>query len=301
MFTVKSIKVPTLNKTANPISKVTTFIPNNQHIIEQPVRWEYDVFLYEVSKDHIVHANVTQDQKSAHLKLKDGSERDIMLPNGYDHITLFMQHDVEVNIIPSETLFSPLDICLFSVQLIFLARFAIVDWASKSKAKQDALNEINKKRDKESIKKSARLITEVCVDASANTITCTNSNANSNIKTTKSDMEVMRNDLMMSMSGAVAEDIITGVYSGPVGTTNDITHLLRIGYQIVLNYDIFDTPEQINSFVIETYRQCRKLMRKNYICLIRLQKEFNKTKAIDTNVINSLKYDIICNIKDDKI
>ena len=136
MFTIKSIKLPILNKTS---PQIPTFVSNNQHIIELPSRWEYDIFLDEVSKDHIVHANVTQDQKSAHLRLIDGSEKDIMLPNGYDHISLFIQHDVEINIIPSETLFSPLDICLFFVQLIFLGRFALVDWATKNKAKHIAV------------------------------------------------------------------------------------------------------------------------------------------------------------------
>ena len=288
MFTVKTIKVPTIIKPLKSINQTNPIILNNQHI-DIPIRWEYDVFLDEVEKDHIIHANITQDQKTAHLKFIDGTEKDIMLPTGYDHVSFLIQHDIELNIIPSETLFSPLDICLFAIQLIFLARFVLVDWSSKNKAKQYSINEINKKREKISIQKSAQLITEVCVD----------SNSKSNIKSNKSDRELMRNDLMMSMSGAVAEDIITGVYSGPGGTNNDITHIMRIGYQIVLNYGIFETPEQINSFVIQTYRQCRILMRKNYICLRRLQKEFNKNKY-DTDIINSLKYDIICNIEDDK-
>jgi len=272
MFTVKSIKAPTLIKQ----TKIEKNFNNK--------RWEYDVFLDEVSNDRIVHANITQDQKTAHIKFIDGNEKDIMLPLGYDHVSFLIQHDVEVNIIPSETLFSPLDICLFTVQLIFLGRFVLVDWASKNKAKQDSINEINKKREKESIQKSAQIITEVCVD--------------SNIKTTKSDIEVMRNDLMMSMSGAVAEDIITGVYSDPVGPTNDITHILRIGYQIVLNYDIFETPEQINSFVIQTYKQCRILLRRNLKCLRRLQKEFLNKKP-DKNIIKALTSYVVCDIEDD--
>ena len=43
----------------------------------------------------------------------------------------------------------------------------------------------------------------------------------------------------------------------------DISHILQIGYQIVANYEILDTPDKINKFVSQTYRQCRIILKKN--------------------------------------
>ena len=60
------------------------------------------------------------------------------------------------------------------------------------------------------------------------------------------------------------------------------------------------TPEQINSFVIQTYRQCRVLLRRNSKCLRRLQKEFFNNKTHDTNILKSdvvLKIISLINIK----
>ena len=59
------------------------------------------------------------------------------------------------------------------------------------------------------------------------------------------------------------------------------------------------TPEQINSFVIQTYRQCRVLLRRNSKCLRRLQKEFFNNKTPDTNIIKTLTSDVVCNIEND--
>jgi len=263
------------------------------------LRWEYDVFLNEVEQHHIVHANITQDQKSAHLKFIDNTEREILLPNSYDNISYLLNNNVEVNIIQSETLLTPVDIFLIFMQLLFLIRFVSIDLSTKLKNKQ----ENDKKRDLKSLQQSAKIITEACCDThsninASNVSTALTASATSTASTaSNTEMEIMRNNVMVSMSGVIAEDMINGVFQSPTGPSNDISHILQIGYQIVANYQILDTPEQIHKFVYQTYRQCRIILKKNIKHLTRIQYEIkNKKKPLNEEEILLLTQDILCDL-----
>jgi len=271
-----------------PKVPIDVFSPNSKSTLVQapklpPIsRWEYDVFIDETVNDNVVHVDITQDQKSAHVRLLDGSERDIILPSGYDHISLFREHDVQVNVIQSESdiHISGIDVFLFVIQLAFLARFASVDWATKMKAREERDNKLQA----DSIQQSGKIITEVLVDSECQQSNCTG-------------MDIMRNNLMMSISGVVAEDIAAGVMSSSTAPTSSISHILRIGYQIVLNYEILETPEQINRFVLQTYRQCRIMLKRNIKYVKRVQEAILKSnKPLDTEQIRRLTEGISCDI-----
>jgi ATP-dependent Zn protease len=264
----------------------------NSLVVAPPLRWEYDVYLDEVAQHHILHANITQDQKSAHLKFIDNSEREILLPSGNDNISYLLKNDVEVNITQSETLLTPVDIFLIFMQLLFLVRFITIDLSTKLKNKQ----ENDKKRDLKSLQQSAKIITEACCDS----MPVEHLDADTKVETNKSsdtEMEMMRNNVMVSMSGVIAEDMINGVFQSPTGPSNDISHILQIGYKIVANYQILDTPEQIHNFVCQTYRQCRIMLKKNIKHLKHIQYEIkNKKKPLNEEEILLLTQDILCDL-----
>jgi len=297
MYKINPVVIPALNKNTLPIYQSITnktqtnsqddilvsnkiaILSINDQISAPSLRWEYDVFIDEVEKHHIVHVNVTQDQKSAHIKFIDNTEKDMLLPTGYDHISYLLQNDVQVNIIQSETLLSPIDIFLVFMQILFLVRFISIDLTAKLKNKQ----ENDKKRDRESIQQSAKIITQTCCNTLQSDQT--------------EQIETMRNNVMVSMSGMIAEDMLNGVFLSPTGPTNDISHILQIGYQIVANYEILDTPDKINKFVTQTYRQCRIILKKNIKQLRNIQCEIKKhKKPLNEDEINKLTADILCDL-----
>ena len=99
------------------------------------------------------------------------------------------------------------------------------------------------------------------------------------------------------MSGMIAEDMLNGVFLSPTGPTNDISHILQIGYQIVANYEILDTPDKINKFVSQTYRQCRIILKKNIKQLRNIQCEIKKhKKPLNEDEIHKLTADILCDL-----
>jgi hypothetical protein len=246
-----------------------------------PVRWEYDTFIKSVQEKQIVHADITQDQTTVHVTFTDSSERNIVLPTGYDHVSLLLQNEVQVNVLESQSsshaIFSPIDATLFCIQLAFVMRFIAVDWAKKQKAKQEA----EKQKEQDSIQQSGKIITEIMVG---------------NDNTNTSDIDSVRNKLMLSMSGLVADDLIAGIFrSSPA----DISNILRIGYNIVLNYEILETPEQINTFVFQTYRRCRVILKHNIKYLRQVQWALKwSQKPLGDEDIRKLVEGISCDINE---
>ena len=289
---IKIQEVSNVTPNVTPNETLSSFTLTNA----PSVRWEYDVFMDEVEQHHIVHANITQDQKTAHLKFIDNTEREILLPTGRDNISYLLNNDVQVNIIQSETLLTPVDIFLIVMQLLFLVRFISIDLSTKLKTKQ----ENDKKRDLKSLQQSAKIITEACCDTMPiehNDTTVDKGNNNNLLIATETEMELMRNNVMVSMSGVIAEDMINGVFQSPTGPTNDISHILQIGYQIAANYQILDTPDQIHNFVCQTYRQCRIMLKKNIKHLRHIQYEIKKNKKpLNEDEIILLTQDILCDL-----
>ena len=93
-------------------------------VVDIPV-WEYDVFLKEVAQHHVVHVDIRQDGKSAKVLFVDGTERDILLPDNYDHINYLMRYDVHISVNTNKnnvfSMFTPADMILFTMQLLLVA------------------------------------------------------------------------------------------------------------------------------------------------------------------------------------
>lgn len=185
---------------------VRTRIPNQVH-------WGYDTFVNEIYCDNISRVDIQQDQKLAHIFLKDGVEKEILLPTSQSHddIELLLQHEIPINIIPvpKAPSFSAIDIVLFIMQTIMLSRFVIIDWMTK---KNNTTQNTDKKPE--------------------------------NIATQQ------HNDLLITMGGTVAEDILTTSLTS-VPPTN-VGHVLRIGYQVAYN-----SQDSIDEFVGRTFRKYR--------------------------------------------
>ena len=210
-----------------------------------PLRWEYDTYVESVNDNAIQSAYITQDQKSVHVVFIDGSQRDMLLPNGYDHIGFMMQHNIQLQVTKSvgPSAFSIVDIMLFAVQAIVLSRLIFID-ANKKKADQDAMN------------KSGQIITSMFID-----------------DTISDAKQSLNNKLLMAMSGTIAQDLVSGVIRNTTGTNGDIVHIARMTYELIASYGIIDlqTTDEIDKFIRNCYRQSRYIVKRNFIYICRLK------------------------------
>ena len=208
-----------------------------------PLRWEYDTFLKEVESDNIERAEFPQDQKTVRVKFRDGSTRSMVLPTGYDHIGLMRAHDVQIKITQSvgPAAFSVVDIMLFAVQALVLIRFIVTE--ARRSRDDDAL--IKKKA---AIRESGEIISKIFAEGDV-----------SDAKTG------LHNQLLLTMSGTIAEDLITGVLKSTTGTNGDVGHVVRLCYELVARYGLIDlqTPEEIEGYIKMVYRQTRVLLKRN--------------------------------------
>lgn len=245
-----------------------------------PVRWEYDTFLESVNEDAIQAAEMPQDQKCVHVWFTDGSQRDMVLPIGYDHVGFLLSHHVQLHISKNvgPSAFSFVDIMLFTVQAIVLSRFVFID-ANKKKEKD---------KDKDAMRKSGEIISSMFIDDS-----------------TLDVKESLNNKLLMSMSGTIAQDLVSGVIRNTTGTNGDIVHIARMTYELIASYGIMDlqTHAQIDNFLKVCYRQARNIIRRNFIYVCRL-KEYIETYDMPPTSQSSLMEiveGISCKIKKNKM
>lgn len=241
-----------------------------------PVRWEYDTFLESVSDYAIESAEIPQDQKYIHVWFKDGSQRDLLLPASYDHIGFLMQHNVKVRVTKTSgpSAFSIVDIMLLTVQAIVLSRFVFID-ANKKKGDADAFT------------KSGQIITSMFIDES-----------------TADVKESLTNKLLMSMSGTIAQDLVSGVIRNTTGTNGDLVPIARMTYELIASYGIIDlqTTEQIDRFIKACYKRSRNIIKRNFIYVCRL-KEYILTydKTPSPAYIVDLVGGISCKLKKNKM
>lgn len=174
--------------------------------IDIPV-WEYDVFVNEVSQHHVVHVNLPQDGKSAHVTFVDGSERDILLPDNYDHISYLMRYNVHISISKNNVLsmFTTADIILFAMQLVLVGVMLQLSFS----ASRDERDE----RDGCDI----------------------DSNRSWNSKTINHTKSIT--PYIMSMSSLVGIDFVNGIIKGATGSYCDIAHVCSIMYTLYVKYD----------------------------------------------------------------
>ena len=88
-------------------------------------RWDYDVFVKDVSGLKIKRVEMSQDQHFADVLYFDGTTKSIDLPANHDHINLLLDNNVEISIHKKfgTSLFSTADVVLFVIQLVMLLRF----------------------------------------------------------------------------------------------------------------------------------------------------------------------------------
>ena len=83
-----------------------------------PPKTRFDVFLKQVDTNQVVKATVRQDQKSLVANMSDGSRQTVVLPAGYDTMSVLLAHNIEVDV--KDASISIFDVIFATFQLVIL-------------------------------------------------------------------------------------------------------------------------------------------------------------------------------------
>jgi len=266
--------------------------PNIKLQYDHNKRWDYDVFLHEVEQDSVTYVDMKQDQKEADVTFKDGTTKHIVLPSGYNHIGLLMNNNVEIHI-SEQSLFSPVDISLFAVQIALFLRLSL--GADKNVGISGNTN-LNSSQLRDDAKETQRvnMATRESGEIIADILTHDVDTTTMNYK------DKLSNDVLISMSGLIAQDLFNGMLKNIADTNFDILHTLRLAVHFFISSDYYSSlpfPELLKC-VYQSYRQARVLLRRNlkYIKRLRLA-ILSQEEPLNDSQINQLVSGINCEYK----
>ena len=134
VFSPKQPQVERINEDRTTKSP-TIFALKKAPPLTSQSRWDYDVFIKDISGHKVKRVEMSQDQHFAEIIFFDGTTKSIDLPSNHDHINLLIENNVEIHIHNKygPSLFSTADVVLFVIQIVMLLRITTL---SKNKIKE---------------------------------------------------------------------------------------------------------------------------------------------------------------------
>ena len=269
------ISKPDLSITNTQIEYSIPFKQNESHIqipllTAPPLKdindWNYTTFIYKVLHNEVDSVKITQDQKYITIKLKNNSEHNLILPEGYDIISFLIQYNIPIYIItpkkpPIEL--SVLDITLIICQCVFL--YYVISTimnknikinntindikindlntlSSKNSLTNDLTNDLEVSAYRESGKLISNLFTNNIDTVDSISINNKSLEEEYNVATNKKqDRQYLENRLKIILGGRVAEEIIFGALRSSSGKSTDIEIAIQLAYDIIATFGFSQT------------------------------------------------------------
>jgi ATP-dependent Zn protease len=254
---LKSFKTSSLSKLCKEQSIQLKTLTAPQ--LKDTTHWNYTTFLYNVSNNEIESVIITQDQKNITVKFKNNSEKNLLLPEGYDIISYLVSYNIPIYIQLSKK--SPIELSVFDITLIIcqcvFLYYVIKTILSKkpfTKVQNDTIDlnitPINysqslindnptNSNDLEiaAYRESGKLISNLFSN-NINTIDSISINEQksfvaTNKNPTRQDLE---DRLKIILGGRVAEEIIFGALRSSSGKSTDAEIAIQLAYDIIATY-----------------------------------------------------------------
>jgi len=241
--------------------------------------WNYTQFIYKVQNAEVNSVIITQDQKNAAVHFKNGSEKTLILPDGYDIISFLLANNIGVHITPSTKpapILSVLDISLIMCQCIFL--YFVIKTIMNKKSSSTQLSSVdilpniatnnlqqshttvadliqtNGSMNDTSIdtnlqaaayRESGQLISNLFINNldMIDKVSIDNpSQIKSHVATNQQEnRQILEDKLKIILGGRVAEEIIFGALRSSSGKSSDIEIAVQLAYDIIATYGFSQT------------------------------------------------------------
>ena len=248
--------------------RVSGKVAHAASFVAPSTRWEYDVFIAQVASHNVVRAEVSQDQKSAHLTFRDGTRRYIVLPSGYDHINYLLENGVAISIQKPDNLalFSPMDVLLLAAQVALFTRLVSIENKCAPCEEQEMCDTVYSEEPTGSVQSVQSLKSMESLDSLESL---------SPIRSTS-----MRNYLIMSMGGVVASDFVASIVKAVTDTYLDVSTICHILYVVMTRYDNVEVSiinkQQINKFATSIYSSVRYVR----VSMKQLRRNIDRTASV---------------------
>jgi len=275
--------------------------------------WDYSKFIENVTNNEIESVHITQDQHFVKILFKNSTEKELLLPEGYDIINFLIDNNVDIHIDSNHKppiQLSVLDISLIILQCIFLSfviKTILTNKKTDSIKPPPILDQYDQNIKMTAYRESGKLISQLLT----NTIDSIESISIDPIFQIQSlpnipDRVNLESRLKIILGGRVAEEIIFGALRSSSGKSSDIEIAIQLAYDIIATYgfsqsigvtewDTWNTPQlqemiqnTANDIIKKTHKQIRKLIIKNRILLNSLAEELMEKRILYKDDIRAI-------------